>query len=221
MAWITANAQRQNSCNVNCALQCTEAREINFEDIDGCLQICRCLSEFQYEIMRQKPRDETGKYIPIQREQRITEVLNDLEQAEVNFLCLDHCIDYTQFAQTCFKNCEGTLTKFMLDGEYQRVLTTDFKINEQHTEGIVFLVMFYVLGGVIIGGTLFWVCKAIKKSIRHKNQKNKHKRDKKRNIKKKRFASGQEESGDFLAYNDKHSQIQPFLPKVSVHSLDA
>jgi len=64
-----------------------------------------------------------------------------------------------------------------------------------------------VIGGVVIGASLYWVCRAIKKSIRHKNMKKKSKRDKKRTLKKKRFASGQEESGDFLAYNDKHSQM--------------
>jgi len=64
--------------------------------------------------------------------------------------------------------------------------------------------VFYVIGGVVIGASLYWVCRAIKKSIRHKNQKKKNNRDKKRKMKNKRygFASG-DKSGDFLGYNDK------------------
>eukprot|EP00347_Sterkiella_histriomuscorum_P000432 403375884 len=215
----------ENSCNINCALQCTDTRSHTLEEIDGCLQICRCLSDFQYQYMINKPKDAiTGKYLVTDANQLKDRPLNDLEQGEINYICIDHCIDYKSLAKQCFSNCESTLTRLMLNGQYDELLATDFKINEQNTEGIVFMVIFYIVGGIILGATMFMVCKAIKKSVRHRNQKKKAKKDKKRNkMNRKRFASGQheEESGDFLAYNDRNAQLQPFLPKVSVHSLDA
>ena len=56
--------------------------------------------------------------------------LNDLELAEINYICIDHCIDYKTFAKQCFTNCENTLTRMMENGQYEDVVTTEFKINE-------------------------------------------------------------------------------------------
>ena len=43
-------------------------------------------------------------------------LLNGLEQAEVNYICLENCIVYTEFVKTCFQNCEHTLTNMMQTG---------------------------------------------------------------------------------------------------------
>ena len=93
----------------------------------------------------------------------------------------------------------------MLNGQYDKVVTTRFSINEQTTEGIFYILLFYGVIAVAIGLTVFLVLRAIKKRLLHRAHTKKTAKKEKRNLRrKKKFISGQqEETGDLIGYNDK------------------
>ena len=80
----------------------------------------------------------------------------------------------------------------MLNGQFDKVVTTKFSINEQTTQGIFYIWVFYGVIGIAISITIFLVLRAIKKRLLHRAHTKKiAKKDKRNQRKKKKFTSGQ------------------------------
>jgi len=73
------------------------------------------------------------------------------------------------------------------NGKYEDIASMEFKISEENTGGLIFLAFIYVLGGLIIALTLYFVCKAIKRRLRHKHQRKKYRKDQKLLKRKQKF----------------------------------
>ncbi len=68
------------------------------EEIDSCLIRCNCLSIEQIQIVKSKKLDDYGFYVYEETLQVYDEyrLLNSLEKAEVNYICLHNCIEFPQ-----------------------------------------------------------------------------------------------------------------------------
>jgi hypothetical protein len=102
-------------------------------------------------------------------------MLNVLEMGEINGLCLKTCIDHEGFVRECFKNCETTLTRLMLQNQFDLVPVTEFSLEKRNESRSGIVLSTAGLGILIILIALFIVGRKVYKSLHKKHLDHYHK----------------------------------------------
>jgi hypothetical protein len=84
--------------------------------------------------------------------------LNELELAEINILCLKGCIDKPDYMPICYKGCEKTLSKLMIEGKYDQVPLMEFISYESDDGRLPFHLISIILILALVTLSLFLVC---------------------------------------------------------------
>ena len=101
--------------------------------------------------------------------------LNELELGEINIICIEQCIDKTDYMKECFQGCESTITRLMLKGDFQLVPILEFIVDQGQGTHWQFVVTAVAVIAVILSITLCIVCVRVRRSLHEKQLTKYHK----------------------------------------------
>ena len=94
--------------------------------------------------------------------------LNKLELGEINIICIEQCIDKTDYMKECFQGCESTITRLMLKGDFHLVPILEFIVDQGKGTHWQFVVNAVVVIAVILSIALCIVCVRVRRSLHEK-----------------------------------------------------
>ena len=110
------------------------------------------------------------------------EVLSDLERAEINFVCLENCIDLVGGVDQCFKGCVPYMEALYLDKMVEEVLFGEYVIRHEPNHGINKIIYIMIIGLILILLTLYLACtRRMKEKLKDDEYKKMRRSYKKRN----------------------------------------